>query len=200
MTVGQTAYNFISSFNWQVKNIASAYHRITAKPYNLRVFYWLTAATLGFLHVWADRYALKDVDGLSYLDIGDAYFRGDWNTAVNAYWSPFYSWLLGLALAVLNPSPYWELSVARLVNLAIYLAALGCFDFFLRGLIRHHRRLTDQAAANEALIDEPVTLPEWAWLALGYSFFIWSSLYMINIAAERPDLCLTAFIYLERVA
>ena len=31
-------------------------------------------------------------DGVSYLDIGDAYFRGDWKAAVNAYWSPVYSW------------------------------------------------------------------------------------------------------------
>ena len=42
-------------------------------------------------------------DGISYLDIGDAYLRGDWYVAVNAMWSPFYSWLAGFWLMLFKP-------------------------------------------------------------------------------------------------
>jgi hypothetical protein len=31
---------------------------------------------------------MNPADGISYLDIGDAYWRGDWHMAINAFWSP----------------------------------------------------------------------------------------------------------------
>jgi hypothetical protein len=79
-------------------------------------------------------------DGISYLDIGDAYWRGDWPTAINAMWSPFYSWLTGLTLLVFQPSPYWEFTVIQLLNFAIYLLSLAAFAFFLRELRRFVKR------------------------------------------------------------
>lgn len=156
----------------------------------LRAIFWLVAIMLGILHTWATRHVMYP-DGISYLDMGDAYLRGDWNMAINAHWSPFYSWLLGLAMLVLKPSPYWEFSVVHLINFAIYLCALGCFDFFLRELLRYHRGQTSRFSG-----DERVSLPEWAWLALGYTMFIWSSLNVITIWVVTPDMCVAAFVYL----
>ena len=42
---------------------------------------------LGLLHAWMGRYSMNP-DGMSYLDVGDSFFRRDWANAVNAWWSP----------------------------------------------------------------------------------------------------------------
>jgi hypothetical protein len=157
----------------------------------LRVACWLLAAMCGALQAWNYRYDIKDLDGISYLDVGDAYFRGDWGTAINGYWSPLYSWLLGLAVLALRPSPRWEYSAVQLVNLAVYLCAIGCFEFFLRAVIRYHRGRPTPAPSGG-----PASLPEWAWLALGYPLFVWSSLFWIYRWMQCPDMCVAAFVYL----
>jgi len=63
---------------------------------------------------------------ISYLDVGDTYFRGDWAAAINGYWSPLYSWCLGLALYVLKPSIWWEFIT---VHLVIYYLHRGTIFF-----------------------------------------------------------------------
>jgi hypothetical protein len=132
-----------------------------------------------------------DPDGIVYLDIGEAYFRGDWNTAINGLWPPLYSWLLGLVMFVLNPSPRLEFSVVRLVNFIIYLFAFGCFHFFLFEVIRYQRHRITRFFEKGY-----VTLPEWAWAALGYSLFVLSSLKLITIKEDSPDMFVAAIIYL----
>jgi hypothetical protein len=151
---------------------------------------WAIAIILGALHAWVDRQAMNP-DGISYLDMGDAYLRGDWAMAINAHWSPFYSWLLGLARRVLKPSPSWEFSVVHLVNFLVYLGALACFHFFLMELVRYYRNHSPQLEAQATMI-----LPEWAFLALGYSLFLWSSLNLITIKRVGPDMCVAAIVYL----
>lgn len=165
----------------------------TARNYHQRwliTVFWLIAILLGIINTWDGRHTMGP-DGISYLDIGDAYFRGDWNMAINAYWSPFYSWLLGLAMFLLKPSPYYEFTVVHIVNFVIYLCALGCFHFFLIGSLRYHRNWTSSVSK-----DGYVTLPEWTLLALGYILFIWSSLHLIGIPSVTPDMCVSAFVYL----
>src|SRR5690242_3748378 len=67
----------------------------------LRAASWLVVITLGALHASAGRHEIQP-DGVSYLDVADKYLAGEWHAAINAYWSPLYSWLLGLALAVVR--------------------------------------------------------------------------------------------------
>jgi hypothetical protein len=152
--------------------------------------FWLLAILLGGIQAWADRFAMN-ADGISYIEIGEAYLRGDWNAAINAYWSPLYSWLLAFGMFILHPSTYWENPTVHLVNFLIYLFALGCFHFFLGELIRFR-----QSRAAELPNEGAVTLPVWAWIALGYSLFIWSSLTLITIRDVTPDMCVAAFVYL----
>jgi hypothetical protein len=152
---------------------------------------WLVAIALGGLYAWNAHYYAVDSDGINYLDMGEAYLRGDWHMAINALWSPFYSWLLGLAMWILTPPPAGELSVVYLVNFLAYVGALGSFQFFLHQLIRYHRdRLAGQAG------DHPVIFPTWAWLMLGYTLFVWTSLDLITIWSPSPDMCVAAFVYL----
>jgi hypothetical protein len=154
------------------------------------ITFWLMAILLGIFHAWTGRHSMGP-DGISYLDIGDAYFRGDWNMALNAYWSPFYSWLLGLLLFLLKPSSYNEFTIVHIVNFVIYLFALGSFHFFLIGLLRFHRNWAVTISK-----DGDVALSEGVLLALGYTLFIWSSLRLITIEAVTPDMLVSAFVYL----
>src|SRR6266849_4808446 len=129
----------------------------------LRIFYWAVALALGAAQAWATRFTMNP-DGISYLDIGDAYWRGDWHNAINAYWSPLYSWILGFFLKVVKPSAYWEYPLAHLVNFLIYVVALGCFEFFLATFI------AQQKERDESLSEQDeIGIPEWAWWVLGYS-------------------------------
>jgi hypothetical protein len=158
----------------------------------LRAALVLVAVVLGGLHAWAG--ALRqsmNADGIAYLDMGDAFWRGDWNMAINAVWSPLYASILGLAMRLFNPAPLWEFRVVHVVNFVIYLGALACFDFFWRQLVRYQQSCPD-GSAN----DGSATLPAWAWWVLGYGLFIWSSLSLIEIWAVTPDMCVAAFVYL----
>ncbi len=157
----------------------------------LELAFWLLAIVLGFAHVWADHHYLMNADAMSYIDIAEAYLRRDWPTAVNSYWSPLYSWLIALGLAIARPSPYWKFAVVHLVNFGMYLFALSCFCFLMREMLRRQR-----SKRGEYLAHYMDTLPDWALLALGYSLFIWSSLFLVTVQLESPDMLVAAFVYL----
>ncbi len=152
--------------------------------------FWLVAAFMGALHAWETRHVMN-ADGISYLDIGDAYMRGDWKVAINANWSPLYSWLLGLTMVILAPSPYYEFTVVHIINFLIYLCTLGSFHFLLTQLLQYNR-----FRQNRELDDRTVTFAEWALIALGYSIFIRASLTMVTISSVSPDMSIAAFLYL----
>lgn len=156
----------------------------------LIIIFWITGITLGAWQTWEARHHMS-ADGVSYLDIADAYMQGDWKTAVNAYWSPLYSWLLGLVMLILQPSPYNEFTVVHIVNFLIFLFTFRCFHFFILQLVDYHRSRPDEVSENRG-----VTFPEWAWIALGYCLFLQSSLDMIGVWDESPDMFVAAFVYL----
>src|SRR6266436_6436899 len=82
----------------------------------LRAVFWAIAIVTGFLQTWMARFSVTS-DGICYLDIASAYLRGDWHNALNSYWSPFFSWLLALAMGIFHPAPYWESTLLHFVNL-----------------------------------------------------------------------------------
>jgi hypothetical protein len=90
---------------------------------------WLAIALLlGVFQALAARGSMNP-DGIAYLDMGDAYLRGDWPTAIRSHWSPLYSWFLGVALRVVQPAPDAEFPLVHLVNLFIYCLTLGALAF-----------------------------------------------------------------------
>jgi hypothetical protein len=152
----------------------------------------LVILTMGAFHAWtAATNSSMNPDGISYLDIGDAYFRGDWSRAINAVWSPMYSLVLGLVMGILNPSPRWEFPVVHLVNLLIYLLAFIGFEYYWRKLFIYHKM--DQKHRGRA---KKITIPEWLWFAIGYSLFIWSALTLIEIWSVTPDMLMSFWVYL----
>ena len=104
-------------------------------------------------------------DGISYLDLGDAYLRGDWANAANSYWSPMYAWILGSANRIFHPSVWWQFPLAHLVNLAIFLFALYCFRYLVRAFLQ---------ASTEPPSTLPATtfgLPNWSLWSISYALF-----------------------------
>ena len=155
---------------------------------NLRkvhVLFRILAIGLGVLHVYAAIASQSmNADGISYLDIGDAYFRADWVNAINPVWSPLYSWILGFANFVIRPSIQWEFPVVHLVNFIIYLMALSSFEFMWKRV-----RVYEASNASYAIPDS------W-WWSLGYLLFIWISLSLIEIWAVTPDMLMAVFVFL----
>src|SRR5262245_50911267 len=98
------------------------------------VIWWIIAFALGTLHIRLFRFSITDIDGMSYLDMGDAYLRGDWKTAINGYWSPLYGIIQALALKIIHPGTYWEYPCTQIVNVLMYILSIAAFEFMLRQL------------------------------------------------------------------
>ena len=147
---------------------------------------------LGLLHAWVGRYSMN-VDGMSYLDVGESFFRRDWAHAINAYWSPLYPWTLGIVVGLMKPSAKWEFPVVHLINFGIFVAALFAFRFLLHTVLGFGREQTSEATARDG-----GGLPEWALVMLAYGIFWWTALEVETLYEVTPDLgvmaciCLTA--------
>lgn len=165
----------------------------TLRP--LRLAFWGVALLLGAFDAWYPRFSTSTIgpfpDGVSYIDLAWSYARGDWAHALNAYWSPLYSWLLALAFRWLHPSAAAEFPVAHLVNFLIFVAALGCFDFCWRAWLEDQLARTAAASRRDS-----ISLPPWALLALGYTLFTWSAVSLISLQLVSPDLLVAALVYL----
>ncbi len=155
---------------------------------NLRLFLWGIAVLFGFLQAWNNRHFMNS-DGISYLDLADAYLSGGWKMLLNGHWSPLYPWLLAVARYLAKPSPYWEFTLLHLVNFLSYVFALTGFEFMLRELIATRTSDPDSSDANPAL-------PEWALYLIGYLVFLWLSLSLITLERESPDMLMSGFVYL----
>ena len=149
------------------------------------------AVGLGLVHTWLGLAAVHGMDGVSYLDMGDAYMRSDWDTAINGLWNPLYAVMAGAALHVVKPSPRWEFPFIHLLGFAIYIVALICFDF-LWAELAEVRRKEERSSTGEA----SAGFPDWAWLLIGYCLFLWVSLHVIRVVEESPDMLVAALVYL----
>jgi len=151
---------------------------------NSRPIYWTIVIALGAVQALAHRFQV-DHDGVNYLDIADNYAHGAWRAAINAYWSPFYSWLLALGVHFVQFPRAWESTFLHLVNFAAYLCAYRCFEFLLEELV-----------SASYVKGTPTSFSAGSWRLLGLGLFLYSSLYMANHAGSTPDIILTVFAYL----
>jgi hypothetical protein len=154
------------------------------------VSFWLVALALGTFQTLVRGFAVGE-DGVSYLDIADAYIRGDWHNAISTYWGPLYSWVLALGLVLTRPSPFWESSVVHGINILLYAGSLLSFEFCLRQIVTLHRSEEPQLSARG-----DTRLPEGAFLVLAYGLFIWVCFEWITVPLETPDMTLSIFVLL----
>jgi len=163
---------------------------IRGREQQLMVIFRIVAIVFGVAQVWTFRHGINDINGIPYLEMGEAYMRGDWGTAVNGMWSPFYSWVLGAPMRIFQPSPAHEYLVVELINLVIFLIAICSFEFFLRELLQIQHISRDTPARQGT-----VGLPPVALLLVGYPLFIWTCLFWITIWMQTPDMCVAIFVY-----
>jgi hypothetical protein len=154
----------------------------------VRIAAWCLLTLAALIDTAYGRHGMNP-DGVSYLDMGDATLRGDWNMAINAYWSPLYPWLQGLALRLFTPSAYSQFTVVHWANFLIFLFALGGFDFMLRAAVADCPRSGDVVHGSSLL-------PQWAVYGVGYSVFLWSTLGLITMERVSPDMLMAGFLYL----
>jgi len=150
-------------------------------------FFLIVCIALGAVQSWICRYTML-TDGMSYLDIGDAYFHRDWAGALNAYWSPLYSWFLGLAMFLFRPSIGWEFITVHVVNFVIYVMALFCARFLLHAVLRALRE--HNVTPDLAHLSEP------AFLALGYAVFLCCGIMLADVGRVLPDLLAACPVFL----
>jgi hypothetical protein len=143
---------------------------------NLAINPWMAVSfALGLAQAWRSRFLMTH-DGVAYMDIGDAYLRGDWHTAINGYFNPLYAWIQALARLALHPSAYWEYPLVHFVNFGIFVVTTFAFEYFLRGLLRDRE-------------------DDFAIRSIGYSIFLWSSLLLIPVSMIEPDMVICACVY-----
>lgn len=153
----------------------------------IRIILRFMAIVLGGLHaIAAIQSQSMNADGIAYLDIGDAYFRANWTTAINPVWSPLYSWFLGLVNFVFRPSMQWEFTAVHILNVFIYLCALASFEFMWD-------RVRKSSSAPDSL---RLTVSDLYWWTVGYLLFIWISLSLIQIWSVTPDMLMAGLVFL----
>lgn len=141
---------------------------------------------LAFLQAYVMRHYLNE-DGVSYLDLGDAFLCGDWEAGVNGTWSPLYTWIVGGVLAVVRPEPYWQFATVKLVNVALLLATMPAFEWFLHEVVRRQKNQSSPAL---------VPLPEPYFRLLAWLIFPAASLNMTSVGFVTPDLLVNLFGFL----
>jgi hypothetical protein len=164
---------------------------LDCKKREIRIFFWFSGILIGALQAVRYRYELSSNDIIAYLDIADAYLKGDWDNAINGNWSPLYSWILAFFDLLLKPSDSWQFPFVKLVNFIIFIFTFASFEFFLRHFYGYFRK---------QILKEPkasFSSPEWVWLCLGYSLFLLSSLQWIRVYCDTPDMLNAGFIYLS---
>jgi hypothetical protein len=164
--------------------------RVTPGEDRLRLAFRTIALALGGLHTAAaiQQQAMNE-DGINYLDVGAAFFAGDWPAALNPIWSPLYAVVVGGVVEIVRPSVWWEFPVVQMTNFVIFALTLLSFEFFWRELTSRYYR----PHAGDA---PRAVFPPLVWHALGYSLFIWSSLSLIEVWSVTPDMMVAALSYL----
>lgn len=131
-------------------------------------------------------YSSLDPDGLSYLDMSDAWLRHDWTNCINAYWSPLFPALLAALRVILPRSSYFEFAIVHLAGYVSFVAALSCY-----------RLLIHELESLMETLGEGKTLPGWMFRSLAYVLFLWASLSLIRVYWPTPDMLLSAAVYLS---
>jgi hypothetical protein len=143
------------------------------------------AVLLGSIQLFCFRHDISTADGLSYIDIAEAYLKGDWNHVANAYWSPLYSWIIAIFLFIFQPGVLYDFQITNIANLFIFIFSITSFDFCLQRIIATYR----------ARCQPEMPIPEWFWTLAGYGLFLWCSLTWIGPRITTPDLLVSACIY-----
>ncbi|MGA2050463.1 MAG: hypothetical protein ABSG96_22395 [Terracidiphilus sp.] len=130
-----------------------------------------------------------DADTVAYFDISDAIRNGNWHSAMNANWFPFYPSLLAIGRAFFGLRVQYEFMAARLVD-----ALLGLL-FVLAAVVlasAGRRLMIARGISADALVPKRTLF---IWVAIVAYFF--ASLDLNNV---KPDTLVSTFMILTVAA
>jgi hypothetical protein len=177
------------------------------------------AFALGVVQTWIHRHAIWP-DVVSYLDVGDAFVRGEWRSLLGGIWSPLYACTIGLALAVTEAGPTHELAVLKGMDLLLYAGALVAFDLLLKEVVRAgvpgpgesadatpggrgrpERKRAGRSggapfAQGEPRIPPVWPLPPWIVVLVGHTAFFWASQKWLVVYRDNPDMMMAGLVFL----
>jgi hypothetical protein len=164
--------------------VASEARRPPAAPRGLVAAAVVSTLAIGLVQAWTGR-TLMNQDGLSYLDVASAYARGDFDRAVNPYWSPLFSWILAPVVGRGSPSAL-EPVVVHGVQWLLLVFATWAFHGFLRAFVRERAASRPDAPPADAL----------ATWAAGYGLFAWALVAWNPTWTVSPDLLVSGLAFL----
>jgi hypothetical protein len=140
---------------------------------------WVVAL-LGSGAIFYGRFRMKG-DGISYLDLADAYLRHDWAAAANTSWSPLYPAILSVVLGIVRPGPFFEFPTVHAVNLGIFLVALACVYWLYRQWPETGASRWESTLVRVALL---------------WSLFAYAAISLVGGPSVTPDMLLLAVVLL----
>jgi hypothetical protein len=143
---------------------------------------------LGGCQAWSERYGISP-DGVSYLNLSDGWATGDLSAGLSTYWSPVYPALLGIARALVNPSPANEATLLHALNFVFLVASLVGVEMFLSELRARAPAIDASGARNT-----PGRASLW-WDVFNYSLFGWGALELISVGSSTPDMIVYALFF-----
>jgi hypothetical protein len=129
-------------------------------------------------------------DGVSYLDVGDAFVGRQWKFVLNGYWSPLFPAFEGIARRMLGAFGLTEPAALALIKVLIYTLSLFCFQYFWSKLIDFY---TGHSSIHSFDNCGSKLSEGWFW-SLGYIVFLFSNLPLLF--SPTPDLLLFAIVNL----
>jgi hypothetical protein len=126
-------------------------------------------------------------DGIGYLDIGAAWLRRDWSSAISATWNPLYGLLLGPATIDTVPIGA-RLPIVHGLNFVIFAGAYVAFRAMWRELGR-------AAAAHADAHPGMAPVPPLPWLLVGHLLFAWAALNLIEMWSVTPDMLMAGLLF-----
>ena len=149
------------------------------------IYTWWVVCLLGAaVYAWIDRHAMNP-DGLNYVDMALESLKSGPANLVNGLWSPLYPALISAALSIVHPAPANVFPVVHVVNFLIFCLALLCFTFFARSwsAVQQNESTSEQKGT-------PYLIP------FCFGVFFWFTMEFTHPSNERPDLCVTAIVFL----
>jgi len=158
-----------------------------------KFYLWAIVLVLAGLQAWQNRYNLLTGDAVVYLDMGEAFLKGDWNSAIVSYFAPVYPLILTLFQSIFRPSSFWEFFVVKVTNVFLLIVSIFAFDLFLNEFIKHYNKKLSLLNSNQNIF---LKIPDWIWNIFGYCLFIWASIGWSGVQMDTPDAYVSIIIYL----
>ncbi len=146
------------------QRVASRFERLSAV---ILVTGFVLMAGAAFVH----RYTTNP-DALSYLEVGEAWFRGDFKAALNGYWNPLYPILAAIS-AHLSGDRAFETFGVHALSVLLYVGAAFAFRGLMKAWLAHPANISDEKRGL---------------LPVASAVFVWSALFLIEPAHSMADL------------